>query len=173
MRPVKILVMLAVGLTSLFSGSPDARAEGEPAFLRLGAGVYNMFYKDTSAAIRVEYVFAEDRKLLWFTPFVGVTATVDGAVYGYAGLGINVFFGKRYVLTPDFAAGYYRQGGGKDLGSSFEIRSGFDFAYRFDDRSRFGVAFHHVSNAGSGDINPGEETLMLSYSIPLQSRSRD
>ena len=65
-------------------------------------------------------------------------------------------------------AGYF-EGNGKDLGHVFEIRSALEVAYRFDDRSRLGVMFYHISNAGLGDDkNPGAEALTLSYSFPLR-----
>ena len=45
--------------------------------------------------------------------------------------------------------------------------SQFEIAYRFDDRSRLGVAISHYSNAGLGDTNPGTATLSLYFSIPF------
>jgi len=54
------------------------------------------------------------------------------------------------------------------MGSVFQIRSGLEIAYRFDNRSRPGVIFYHFSNAGLGDDpNPGSEAISLTYSIPL------
>jgi lipid A 3-O-deacylase len=104
-----------------------------------------------------------------FTPFVGLTATAEGGSYGYGGIGMDIFLGKRFVATPNFAAGVYGNGDGKDLGYAIEFRSGVNFGYRFDDFSRLGMAFHHISNAGLDERNPGEETLMLTYSIPLDT----
>jgi lipid A 3-O-deacylase len=167
-RSVKFLLFAALGLLALLSPRSDARA-GEPDFLTMGVGVYDMFDDQTTAEFRVEYVFSEENKLLWFTPFVGLTATAEGGTYGFAGIGIDIFFGKRFVITPNFAAGVYGNGDGKDLGHAIEFRSGANFAYRFDDYSRLGFAFHHISNAGLDERNPGEETLMLTYSIPLDS----
>ena len=166
MRPMKFVMSAVLGLLALMLFKPEARA-GEPDYLTLGAGVYDMFDDQTTAEFRVEYVFSEENKLLWFTPFVGLTATAEGGTYGYAGIGIDIFIGRRFVITPNFAAGVYGNGDGKDLGHAIEFRSGANFAYRFDDYSRLGFAFHHISNAGLDERNPGEETLMLTYSIPL------
>ena len=94
-------------------------------------------------------------------------ATTDAATYGYAGIGVDVFFGPRWVATPTFAAGIYGNGDGKDLGNAVEFRSGLEVAYRFDDRSRLGLSFTHISNAGIGDRNPGVESLVLMYSVPF------
>ena len=92
--------------------------------------------------------------------------TTDSAVYGYAGIGMDIFFGRRVVLTPNFAVGAYHDGDGKDLGHAVEFRSGLELAYRFDNRSRLGIAVHHISNASLGDSNPGTESVVLTYAIP-------
>jgi len=47
-----------------------------------------------------------------------------------------------------------------------------EFAFRFDDRSRLGLSISHYSNAGLGDSNPGTESLMANYSIPLGNFSK-
>ncbi|MBT4488902.1 MAG: acyloxyacyl hydrolase, partial [Rhodospirillaceae bacterium] len=41
--------------------------------------------------------------------------------------------------------------------------------YRFSDRSRLGVALSHISNASIGDKNPGAESLMLTYALPVRN----
>ena len=74
-----------------------------------------------------------------------------------------MFLGRRIVLTPSFAPGYYHEGSGLDLGHALEFRSQIEFAYRFDDRSRIGVAVSHMSNASIADENPGTESAILYY----------
>lgn len=155
------LVTLAMVLWAL-----PVRAE-EPAFLSFGAGYYDLFDDQAAGEARLEYRFGEQHKLWVFTPFVGAAATTDAATYGYAGIGIDVFFGQRWVATPTFAAGIYGNGNGKDLGEAIEFRSGLEVAYRFDDYSRLGLSFTHISNAGIGDRNPGVESLVLMYSMPF------
>ena len=104
-----------------------------------------------------------------FNPFIGFSGTIEGATYAYGGIGLDVYFGNRWVGTPNFSVGIYGKGDGKDLGHALEFKSGFSFAYRFDDYSRLGIAFHHLSNAGLGNRNPGEESFLLVYSLPLTS----
>ena len=48
-----------------------------------------------------------------------------------------------------------------------EFRSQIEFAYRFDDRSRLGLAVSHMSNASIANENPGTESAILYYSVPL------
>ena len=70
-------------------------------------------------------------------------------------------------MLPSFAAGLYEDGDGKDLGHTVEFRSAIDLAYRFDNRSRLGLSFYHLSNAHLADSNQGTEVLSLIYSVPL------
>lgn len=71
------------------------------------------------------------------------------------------------MLTPSFAVGAYEDGDGKDLGGTLEFRSAVELSYRLDDRARLGLAFDHISNASIYDDNPGTESLVLMYAIPL------
>ena len=79
----------------------------EPGFLIFGAGVFDMFDDETTGEFRLEYVFPETDKLSLFTPFIGLSGTVEGATYGYAGIGLDLYFDDKVILTPNFAAGIY------------------------------------------------------------------
>ena len=154
-------------VSTAVAGAP-VRAAGadDPAFVSLGLGYYDINQRtDQAIDFRLEYRHGE--KLWIFKPWVGIEGTSDGAVYGAAGILLDVFFGRRVVITGSFGAGYYAEGGGTDLGHEIEFRSQLEIAYRFDDRSRLGLAFSHISNASIADINPGVEILTLYYSIPL------
>lgn len=151
----------------LHAATAAVAEEDDPSFVTIGGGYFDIVHNDDAAGeLRLEY---RDKHRFWiFKPFAGATVTTDGSVYGYAGVLTDFYFGRRIVVSPSVAAGPYIEGGGKDLGHVFEIRSGLEVAYRFDDRSRLGVLFYHISNAGLGDDeNPGAEILTLSYSIPL------
>ena len=69
-------------------------------------------------------------------------------------------------MTPNAAAGVFDRGSGTNLGSWWEFRTGAELAYRFANLSRLGVAVHHVSNAGLTKRNPGEQSILVMYSIP-------
>jgi lipid A 3-O-deacylase len=151
-------------------GAVAARAEDDPAFLTLAAGAFDVGKDETAAEGRIEY--RHDRRFWLFKPLAGLMATSDGAVYGYAGVAIDAYWGNRIVTTLSFAPGFFYEGDGKDLGSTLEFRSQFEIAWRFDDRSRLGLAIGHMSNASIGEDNPGAESLTLNYSIPLGARRR-
>ena len=107
--------------------------------------------KHQAAEFRAEYRL--DKKVWIFKPLAGVMGTTDSALYGYGGVLVDVYFGRRWVLTPSFAAGYYEKGDGRDLGHELEFRSSIELSYRFDNRTRLGLSFYHLSNANIGDFN--------------------
>jgi lipid A 3-O-deacylase len=136
----------------------------DPSYLTLGAGYYDINDDQGAAEFRLEWRFKE---MFWkIHPFVGVMGTSDSAVYGYGGIAFDWKLGK-FVFTPSFAAGAYRDGDGKDLGHVVEFRSALEIAYEFENRHRLGLIFYHLSNASLSDNNPGTEVLSLGYSIPF------
>jgi hypothetical protein len=165
---VKTLIRTAaIAAIILFSIRPAA-ADEEPAFIALGIGATGVIAdRAQGGSFNIEY--RSDYELWRLRPFVGAFATTDASLYGYFGFALNIYLGRRWVLIPNTAVGLYSDGDGQDLGHVIEFRSGFELAYRFDDRSRLGVAVHHLSNASIGDDNPGTETALIYYSVPLGS----
>ncbi len=109
---------------------------------------------------------------LWkFKPFVGAGVTTNESYYGYAGIRLDTYWGRHFIVTPSFALVAYDRGDGKWLGSPILGRSGFDFQYRFDDDVRVGVAFHHMSNGKvlGERVNPGTELVGLTFSVPVKT----
>ncbi len=155
--------VVALVVAGAFTLPEVARAD-DPDFLSLGVGYFDWNRrKDPAAEVRLEY--RSNKKLWIFKPLAGLMGTTGGAFYAFAGIGVDVFLGRRLVVTPSFAPGVYV--GGYDLGHVVEFRSQVEASYRFDDRSRLGVAFSHMSNASIGDKNPGTESAILYYSVPL------
>ena len=162
-----LIVGLSAGLRA--GGIAPARAE-EPDFFAFSAGGYDINDDQTAAEFRVEY--RSDLRFWNLMPFIGIAGTADEAVYGFAGLGLDIYLGRRIVLQPNAALVGYSKGNGKDLGGEFQFRTGGEIAWRFDDWSRLAVAFHHISNAGIYDDNPGTELLVLTYSVPFTQAPR-
>lgn len=162
-RRLAIWALAACALLGAFAGPAAAQ---DPAFLSFSAGGFDVNrQKDTAVELGVQY--RHDEKLWIFQPMGGAMATLDGAAHVYAGVSLDIFLGNRLVLRPSFAPGLYFKGSGYDLGHVIEFRSGIELAYRFDDRSRLGLELYHLSNAHIGDKNPGEESLVLQYSVPF------
>lgn len=149
-----------------FLAAPVPALANDPDFLSVAIGAFDLVQdNDKATEFRAEY--RSDKKIWIFKPFIGAMGTTDSAFYGYGGLLVDVYFGRRWVLTPNFAAGYYSKGDGLDLGHELEFRSSIELSYRFDNRTRLGVSFYHMSNASIGSDNPGTEVLSIVYSIPL------
>jgi len=166
------IVVLLGALTPPAAAQVSFGSPGDPPRLALGAGAFDITpsssHKDSRSAgeFRAEYRFADT--VLILAPFIGASVTSDGGAYGYFGLAFDVNFGPNWVLTPNAAAGVFERGSGTRLGSWVEFRTGAEFAYRFANQSRLGVAVHHTSNAGLTKRNPGEQSVLVMYSIPLR-----
>jgi hypothetical protein len=172
---VRVTIIAGLVLTAALSvgwgiGWPAAARAEEPDFFAFSAGGFDVNDDETAADFRAEY--RSDMRFWKLVPFLGLAGTSDETVYGYAGLGIDIFLGKRLVLHPNAAFVGYHKGDGKDLGGEFQFRTGGEIAWRFDDWSRLGIAFHHISNAGIYEDNPGTELLVLTYSVPFTKAPR-
>lgn len=111
--------------------------------------------------------FKSPNRYLEFRPLLGAMATAKGTFYGYLGINFDLLFCEHIHFAPGFAAGYFTPGHGKNLGYPLEFRSGIELGWQFSDRSRLGIHFYHLSNASLGHRNPGEESLILFYDVPI------
>jgi lipid A 3-O-deacylase len=160
-------VVLATVLASILA--PPAGAadlDDDPAFLSIGGGYYDT-YRRRDTAIEGRFEYRDNHRFWLFKPFVGAMADTDNAFFIYAGVRIDLFFGDRWVVTPSFAPGYYDKGDGFNLGHHIEFRSQLEIAYRFDNRTRLGFGYGHISNAHLSKQNPGVESAFVMLSIPL------
>jgi len=167
MRLKSLCAILFCFCHMLFSLEADKSAD----LLSFGGGIHDIIRdKYRTQEFRVEVKSHLDWYL--FRPMLGVTATARGAVYAYLGVGLDLVFQNHLILSPNFAAGYYHQGGGKDLGFPLEFRSGVELGWQFTSLYRIGVHFYHVSNASLGHRNPGEESLVFFLSIPIKKYNK-
>lgn len=162
---------LLIFFFSLFAGLLESKQP--PDFLSFAGGVFDFTReKHRTFEVEAEYKFhlncwKSPNEYLEFRPLVGIMGTAKGSVYLYAGINFDLLFFDHLLFAPGFAAGYYAQGSGKNLGFPLEFRSGIEIAWQFNDWHRFGIHFYHLSNASLGSKNPGEESLVLFYDIPL------
>lgn len=159
---MKLKHLVAAGLITL---SPSLVYAEQSAALALSAGAFDIGKDETAAEVGVEYRFAALENAYDIIPVVGLSGTSDGSAWVYSGIRYDISLGQNWVLTPNFAASLYHQGGGKDLGHALEFRSGLELAYKLNENSHLGLAIYHMSNASIGNKNPGEESVILSYSF--------
>ncbi len=156
---------LAAGLAAcLVSAGTGARAESRVS-VTAGLGAFDFLHNYTAGEGRLELRFAQS--LFYWKPLLGVFVTTRGSVYTYGGFRLELPIGKHFMIIPIATVGDYEKGSGKDLGAHIEFKTGAEFDYVLDNGIKFGPAFDHVSNAGIGKKNPGEENLMLMVTVPL------
>lgn len=131
------------------------------------AGVFDVLDdNENSGQFGLEYRFNPIQ--YGFRPTLGVNVTTEGALYGYGGFHWDVpLVDNEIYLIPNFVVGAYAEGDDKDLGGALEFRSGIELAYQMPNSHRVGVAFNHISNASIYDKNPGAETVLINYSLPM------
>jgi lipid A 3-O-deacylase len=150
-----------------FLFSSLSSSEKPKHLLAWGGGVFEIVRcnRHQTAVFQVEY----RPPLVWYTvrPSLGFFLTYKGSTYLYGGFGLEWILKKRFLFSPNFAVGWYRSGGGKDLGYPLEFRSGVEGAFILKNQTRLGAQFYHISNASIGHKNPGEESLVFLISVPL------
>jgi hypothetical protein len=164
----KLIIPALLGaVMALPSGT--ARAEDDPDFLTLAVGKFDIFRnREEDVELRVDYRFGN--KFWLFKPFLTGAYVTNNSSFIGAGVLVDIYLGRRFVLTPQFSPTYWRgKTSNLDLGHELEFRSRLELAYRFDDRSRIGISIDHSSNAGLGDGNPGVESVMLNYSMSMDT----
>ena len=160
------LGVLAALVAVAAPAAPASAQDGsDPDFITLGVGAFDV-NDDQDSAAQFEAQVRFDEQLWIFKPQAGLFVTSEGSFYVYGGVLVDIYLGRRLVLSPSFAVGAYEKSNGKDLGGLVEFRSAIELAYRFDDRSRLGLQYGHLSHAGIYSDNPGENFLILNYSIP-------
>jgi hypothetical protein len=164
MRVIEKAVAVVAGFMALAASGTSALAD-DPSYLTIGAGAWEML-RDKQREPELDLQYRSDYKLWIFKPHAGALVAKDGDYYAYAGLLTDVYWGSHIVTTFSAALGAWG-GNGFDLGATLAFRTGGEIAWRFQDSSRLGVAFYHLSNGGQTERNPGSESLLLTYSLPL------
>lgn len=147
---------------------PAAAMAAPEAYVVPYVGIFDVTDDNNSTQFGAEY---RHRDVFYgLRPTAGLSIDTDGGVYGYGGLNWDIPLGASgFYLTPNFMAGLYHRGDSKRLGGPIEFRSGIEGSYQFNNGHRAGVAFNHISNANIYNRNPGAETLLFNYAIPLSS----
>lgn len=136
--------------------------------LKLGVGSYDTIQQDEGAVALKAELHSNFRPVdSWssFHPFIGVDTTQKGGYYANAGVAGDLAFTPNWVLTPSLAAGFYEEGGAKDLGTNFALRPGLELAYRFSNESKVGIEITSTTGVSSDDESV--EAVTLNYHMPF------
>ena len=164
MRVAALVALVVLAVPS--RGAPEESSPTPRANVAALAGVFD-FTDDTYRAGEVGAQYRGRGRWWVLHPMAGGMVTTDGAWHLYAGFGIDIPLGRRFLIRLAFAPGYYEQGGGKPLGAALEFRSSFEIAWRFREGWRIGVEGYHLSNADLAAHNPGNGSLLIALTIPV------
>lgn len=132
------------------------------------AGAFDVFRpRHRTCEYSFEYQFQLKYQFFVVRPILGMMITAKGSAYGYGGFNFDFVFNEVLVLSPGIAVGFYHVGGGKNLGCPLEFRSCFEVAWQRVNLQRLGARISHISNASLGRRNPGQESIVVFYSIPV------
>ena len=161
----KITLILCFFYFLFFNKLSLAAEQNDKNLLTFGTGIWDWNDEKTAGLFNIEY--RHGKRFGPFKPMIGGLINTDHGFHIYSGIRMDLYLTNKIVITPSFAPGLYEKGDGKDLGHVVEFRSGLDLAYRRKNGARIGVEVHHVSNASLDGNNPGTETFLFTYSIPL------
>ena len=163
---------LGLGALALAGGSPAKAADGfdlalhDPTYLMVGVGGWE-FDRPNLAKPELDLVLRPAHSLWIIKPQMGVEVAGDGDVVVFVGPLIEYYVTPHLVGSISSGVGTWF-GSGFDLGSRVEFHSSGEVAWRFNDESRAGIAFFHTSNADLTKRNPGSDSLVATYSIPIR-----
>ena len=107
-RTFYLRAALIFACTVASAAAQGTRAD-DPDFLSFGVGHFDWnSQKSLVAEFRLEY--RSNQKVWIFKPMGGLMGASDGAVYAYAGVGIDVFFGRSFVIYAELRPGLLPQG---------------------------------------------------------------
>ena len=169
-----------LGLTALLLAGPGvnlaqeagaANEAQEPALLIAGWTMYGLVDDE-----QVHGAFAEWRgRPFWagLSPWISGGLNEGGSAHAGAGLAYGIDLGPRFRVTAAVGPAWFDGGNTLELGSTFEVFSSLELAWKLRDGKRIALSGGHVSNAGANDINPGSEFVRLGVQIPLgRARTR-
>ncbi|MDH4165866.1 MAG: acyloxyacyl hydrolase [Gammaproteobacteria bacterium] len=144
-----------------------SHAMDSPSVL-FAAGVFALVEAyDYPYSVGVTYV-ARPMTTWRLAPGAGFAVGPDGIAFLYLDLRRDFALGERWYVTPSLSAGWFLNGDVIGPRDHLEFQSGIQFARRFDNGLRLGLAGLHISNGGLEHPNNGTEAVLLTLQVPLQ-----
>lgn len=105
-------------------------------------------------------------------PIAGVAVTGNQGVWIFAGVRRDWTIAPGWTLSPSVSIVGYNRGNGKNLGGSLQFRSFLEISRSLHERFRVGLALYHLSNARIRRYNPGSESILITFSAPVEGLRR-
>lgn len=155
---------LAFGVMFLSLVAPLTATVAEAQSWAVGVGAFDVANEARPEAM-LEYRFKPFTiKSIPLIPAVGLAGSTDGNFWGYVGLRYDFKLVGSLYAVPQFGVGLYERGDGKNLGGAIEFRSGLELAFELKKGQRIGLIFYHLSNSSIYRLNPGSNSLVLTWS---------
>lgn len=143
-----------------------AGLDADSSQLVLSGGLSGLFDTEHNPTIIAEYRAGQN--FVGVHPWVAVSWATDGAIFAGGGLLYSLLpSGSDWQLTAGAGPGYYERHQGADLGSHLEFCTFGEISRNMPWGHRVMVRLMHISNGGLTEKNPGNELLLLGYSMPL------
>lgn len=183
MHPTRWRAAIVAAVLACTAASPASGLEPPAEYAIVGGAVHVLDDERTGLGgleLRFEPFRLPLGRDLPIVPAFGLTVDGDGGTYAYVSFRLDAMValaalrgepvaatatGRRWRLVGFSGLGHHRVGDdGRDLGGPLEFRSGFELSRRVGQRTRLGLSFDHLSNAGLYDSNRGSESLVLVWS---------
>ena len=162
-------VLSALGLWGFGAAALRAEAVNE-AEIVISTGLLTGLHHQESEQwmASVDYRLSEWR---WgLRPWIGIAQAENRTTFASVGLVYSYETKNRVRFIAGFAPTFYERGNGRILGSKLECYSFGEVGYAFKNDHVLSLRVGHLSNGGLGDINPGVETLLVTYSLPVMAK---
>jgi hypothetical protein len=163
----RLRTLLLATLFLVSAALPALAAEPSKGTLLVGVSrVARLPWTDSSA--RFTYGSLEYRHALLYER-LSIAGSVEfrgGIRYYNASLHFRIYENDRFVIAIESGPGFLNTGR-EFLGNRLEFRSLAELQIKLTDRQRVGIDYCHYSNASTGSINPGSESLRFFWAIRL------
>lgn len=160
-RACWLYVLLIAGLSATSASAAVRQNE-----IVYSGGVGGLFDSERPPVIALEYRFAKN----WHgvQPWLSLSWATDGAIFAGGGALYTISTpDETWAVTAGCGPGYYERHQGADLGSNLEFCTFAEVSRNLPWHHRVMVRIMHISNGGLTQRNPGNELLLLGYSMPL------
>lgn len=157
-------------LAALAIGANVAAAQDRDLSIGLGYSEFSRPGAENGALFSLDYRHTPFFEKGIFATRFGAAMDVQetGDIFVGAGVSGKWDLGKSWFIDASILPGVYLESVDlNDLGSTFEIRSQIAVGRRFANDTALSLSLSHKSNASTADINPGVNSLVLRWHIPL------
>jgi len=138
------------------------------SFFGLSLGIYDAFTNGQLAgAFNFEYQPGV-RIIGKLQPIFGAMLASNGAMFGYAGVGLPLDVTEKIFFMPSLAIGAYKDGAGVDLKKTLAYRLGAEIGTKLKNGARLSLDAHMITNGRSLNHNDRTDFIGIKYTMPLQ-----